>query len=43
MAKNRPRAVREFNPAVNKQFGMHTVVLAAFVNADGNPSYMLWV
>ena len=41
MAKNGPRVVREFTSAVNKQFGMHTVVLAAFVDADGDPSYTL--
>ena len=41
MAKNGPRAVREFTSAINKQFGMHAVVLTAFVDVDGDPSYML--
>ena len=41
MAKNGPRAVREFTSAINKQFGVHAVILTAFVDADGNPSYTL--
>lgn len=41
MAKSGPKAVKEFTSSVRRQFGMHAVVLAAFIDADGDPSYTL--
>jgi len=41
MNKHRPRAIKEFTSLAYNQFGMHVVVLAAFINAEGDPSMML--
>jgi hypothetical protein len=43
MAKNGPKTVKEFTSSVYKQFGMRVVVLAAYLDADGDPSMTLWV
>lgn len=43
MAKKGPRAVREFTSAAYKQFGMRVVVLAAFVDREGDASVTLCV
>jgi hypothetical protein len=41
MAKNGPKAVREFSSLAYNQFGMRVVVLAAFVDNQGEPSMSL--
>jgi hypothetical protein len=43
MNKSGPRAVKEFTNSSYKQFGMQVVVLAAFVDDEGDPSMTLWV
>ncbi|KAF8486612.1 hypothetical protein F5888DRAFT_1640084 [Russula emetica] len=42
MAKHRPRAMREFTSSVYHQFGMRIVVLAAYIDADGDSSMTLF-
>ncbi len=41
MNKHGPRAIKEFTSSAYNQFGMHVVVLAAFIDAEGDPSMML--
>lgn len=41
MAKQGPRAVKEFASSAYNQFGMRVVVLAAFVDGEGDPSVAL--
>jgi hypothetical protein len=43
MAKQGPRAVKEFTSSAYSQFGMRVVVLAAFIDGQGDPSIALWV
>ena len=43
MEKNGTKAIKEFTSLVHKEFGMRIVVLAAFVDRDGDPSMSLWV
>jgi hypothetical protein len=43
MEKNGPKAIKEFTSLVHREFGMRIVVLAAFVDGDGDPSMTLWV
>ena len=44
MMKNRwPRAIKELTQSAYKQFGMHVVVLVAFLDDEGDPSMALWV
>lgn len=41
MAKNGPKAVREFTSLAYKEFGMRVVVLAAFLDSQRDPSITL--
>lgn len=41
MNKHGPSAVKEFTSSAYNQFGMRVVVLAAFVDAEGDPSITL--
>jgi hypothetical protein len=41
MKKNGPRAVREFTASAYKQFGMRIVVLAAYLDVEGDPTMAL--
>jgi hypothetical protein len=43
MSKRGPRAIKEFTSSSYNQFGMRVVVLAAFMDSDGDPSITLWV
>jgi hypothetical protein len=43
MAKSGPKAIKEFSSLAYKQFGMRVVVLAAYIDAEGDPSMTLWV
>jgi hypothetical protein len=43
MNKKGPQAVKEFTMSAYNQFGMHVVVLVAFVDTEGDPSITLWV
>jgi hypothetical protein len=43
MAKNGPRAIKEFTRSAYNQFGMCVVILAAFVDNEGDPSITLYV
>jgi hypothetical protein len=43
MTKNGPKAIKEFTSLVHKEYGMRIVVLAAFIDGDGDPSMSLWV
>ena len=38
-----PRVIKEFTQSAYKQFGMHVVVLVAFLDDKGDPSMALWV
>lgn len=38
MIKNGPKAIKEFTSGVYNQFGMRVVVLAAYVDAEGDPA-----
>jgi hypothetical protein len=41
MSKKGPKAVKEFASAAYKQFGMRVIVLAAYVDSEGDPSITL--
>ena len=41
MKKRGPRAIREFTSSSYKQFGMRVVVLAAYVDDEGDPAMAL--
>jgi hypothetical protein len=41
MSKHGPRAIKEFTSSAYKQFGMHVVVLAAFMDGEGDSSATL--
>ncbi len=41
MNKHRLRAIKEFTSSAYNQFGMRVVVLAAFIDAEGDPSMTL--
>jgi hypothetical protein len=41
MEKNGTKAIKEFTSLVHKEFGMRIVILAAFVDRDGDPSMSL--
>ena len=41
MEKNGTKAIKEFMSLVHKEFGMHIVILAAFVDRNGNPLMLL--
>jgi hypothetical protein len=43
MAKSGPKAVKEFTSSAYKQFGMRVVVLAAYLDTEGDPAMALWV
>ena len=43
MKKRGPRVIREFTSSAYKQFGMRVLVLAAFLDDEGDPSMALWV
>jgi hypothetical protein len=43
MAKSGPRAVKEFASAAYSQFGMRVVVLAAYIDKEGDPATAMWV
>ena len=41
MKKRGPRAIREFTLSSYKQFGMRVVILAAYVDDEGDPAMVL--
>jgi hypothetical protein len=43
MNKNGAQAVKEFTKLLYQQFGMHVVILAAFMDIEEDPSIALWV
>jgi len=43
MNKNGPRAMQEFTSSTHNQFGMCIVVLAVFIDGDGDPAVTLCV
>jgi hypothetical protein len=43
MAKHGKRTMKEFSSAVHNQFGMRIVILAAYVDEDGDSAITLWV
>ena len=43
MIRRGPRAVKEFTLSAFNQFGMRVVVLAAYLDSEGESSMALWV
>jgi hypothetical protein len=42
MKKHGIKAIKDFTSTAYKQFGMRLVILAAFVDDDGDPAISLW-
>jgi hypothetical protein len=41
MAKRGPKAIKEFTSSAYNQFGIRVVVLAAYIDDEGDPSISL--
>jgi hypothetical protein len=41
MAKHGPKAIKEFTSTAFKKFGMRVVILASYMDAEGDPSMTL--
>jgi hypothetical protein len=42
MRDHRVKAIKDFTSTAYQQFGMHLVILAAFLNDDDDPAISLW-
>jgi hypothetical protein len=43
MAKHGPKAIKEFTLSAYSQFGMCVLILAVFIDNEGDHSMALWV